>query len=371
VPARLVLAATAAGLLLVSGSAAAPQRTQLRLRVFLRGIDAPSYVAATASEPRNVYVVELRGRILVATNGKLRRRPFLDIRSKVSLGNERGLFSVAFHPAYARNHKLYVDYTDRNGDTRVVELRSRNGVAAPSGRQLLFLDQPNDHHLGGQLQFGPDGRLYVSTGDGGAGPSDPSGGDPRNAGQDLTTNFAKLLRIDVDAPQPVVEIAGYGLRNPWRFSFDRRTGDLYVADVGQALREEVNFVPRSSEGLENYGWRVFEGTHRLRENEAPGGPGRLVTPIVEYTHDGGACSITGGYVYRGAAVPAARGRYFYGDYCTGTVWSLAVVNGVATGLRREPFRVSNLTSFGEDAKGELYAVSGSGSVTGTVYKLGR
>jgi glucose/arabinose dehydrogenase len=367
--ARVVLAAAAAGLLLAAGSAAAPERRELRLRVFLAGVDSPSYVAATRSEPRNVYVVELRGRIIVVTNGKRRRKPFLDLRSKVSLGNERGLFSVAFHPGYARNHRLYVDYTDRNGDTRVVELRSRNAVASTTGRQLLLLDQPNDNHLGGQLQFGPDGRLYVSTGDGGTGPNDPAGGDPRNAGQNLETHFAKLLRIDVDAAQPVVEIAGYGLRNPWRFSFDRATGDLYVADVGQALREEVNYVPRSSDGLENYGWRIFEGTHRLRESEEPVGPGRLVTPIAEYTHDGGRCSVTGGYVYRGTAVPAARGRYFYGDYCTGTIWSLAVVNGVATGMRQEAFRVPNLTSFGEDAKGELYAVSGAGSVSGTVFKL--
>ncbi len=346
-------------LLAVPISGAARDRSGLSLRPFLSGLDSPVYLAATKSQPNTVYVVEQPGRIRVATNGKLRARAFLDIRSKVRSGGEQGLLSVAFHPNYAKNHKLYVNYTDLKGDTRVVELRSRNGVAARSGRQLLFVDQPYENHNGGQVQFGPDGWLYVGMGDGGA------GGDPGNRAQNLSNRLGKLLRINVNTKRPVVQIVGYGLRNPWRFSFDRRGGDLYIADVGQGSWEEIDYTPRSSPGLENYGWRVFEGKHRYQQGEQPSGPGKLVAPIAEYSHSGGHCSVTGGYVYRGSAVTAANGRYFYGDYCSGRIWSLRVAGGTATEVRRESLDVDNLTSWGEDARGELYAVSGSG----TIYKL--
>jgi glucose/arabinose dehydrogenase len=345
-------------LLAVPISGAARARSSLTLRPFLSGLDAPLYLAATKSQPKTVYVVEQAGRIRVATSGKLRVRPFLDIRSKVQSGGEQGLLSVAFHPRYAKNHKLYVDYTDVNGDTRVVELRSRNGVASTSGRQLLFVKQPYANHNGGQLQFGPDGWLYVGMGDGG------SGGDPENRAQNLGSRLGKLLRINVNTKRPVIQVVGYGLRNPWRFSFDRRGGDLYIGDVGQNAWEEIDYTPRASPGLENYGWRVFEGTHRYQQGQQPSGPGKLVMPIAEYPHSQG-CSVTGGYVYRGASVPAAQGRYFYGDYCSGRIWSLRVAGGAATDLRQESLRVSNLTSWGEDTRGELYAVSGSG----TIYKL--
>jgi glucose/arabinose dehydrogenase len=345
-------------LLAVPSSGAASERSTLTVRPFLAGLDEPLYLAATKSQPNTVYVVEQAGRIRVATGGKLRARPFLDIRSKVQSGGEQGLLSVAFHPNYAKNHKLYVDYTDVNGDTRVVELRSRNGVAATSGRQLLFVKQPYSNHNGGQLQFGPDGWLYVGMGDGG------SGGDPENRAQNLGSRLGKLLRINVNTRRPVVQIVGYGLRNPWRFSFDRRGGDLYIGDVGQGEWEEIDHTPRSSPGLENYGWRIYEGTHRYQQGQQPSGPGKLVMPIAEYSH-GQGCSVTGGYVYRGASVAAAQGRYFYGDYCSGRIWSLRLAGGKATDLRQESFRVSNLTSWGEDVRGELYAVSGSG----TIYKL--
>jgi glucose/arabinose dehydrogenase len=191
-----------------------------------------------------------------------------------------------------------------------------------------------------------------------------SGGDPGNRAQNLSSRLGKLLRINVNTKRPVVQIAGYGLRNPWRFSFDRRGGDLYIGDVGQNAWEEIDYTPRSSPGLENYGWRVFEGTHRYQQGQQPSGPGNLVMPIGEYSHSQG-CSVTGGYVYRGASVAAAQGRYFYGDYCSGRIWSLRVSGGAATDLRQESLRVSTLTSWGEDARGELYAVSGSG----TIYKL--
>jgi glucose/arabinose dehydrogenase len=228
-------------------------------------------------------------------------------------------------------------------------------VAATTGRQLLFVDQPYATHNGGQLQFGPDGWLYVGMGDGG------SGGDPGNRAQNLGSRLGKLLRINVNTKRPVVQVAGYGLRNPWRFSFDRRGGGLYIGDVGQNAWEEVDYTPRSSPTLENYGWRVYEGNHVYQQGQQPSGPGKLVQPIAEYPHAQG-CSVTGGYVYRGPSVAAAQGRYFYGDYCSGRVWSLRVAGGRATDLRLESFRVANLTSFGEDARGELYAVSGSGSI---------
>ena len=355
---RLLCLLALGALLVVPISGAARGRSTLRLQPFLSGLDAPLYLTATKSQPNTVYVVEQPGTIRVATKGKLSPRLFLDIRSKVKSGGEQGLLSVAFHPNYATNHKLYVDYTDVNGDTRVVELRSRNSVAARTGRQLLFVKQPYANHNGGQLQFGPDGWLYVGMGDGG------SGGDPENHAQDLGSRLGKLLRIDVNAKRPVVQIAGYGLRNPWRFSFDRRGGDLYIADVGQGSWEEIDYTPRSSPGLENYGWRIYEGTHRYQQGQEPSGPGKLVMPIAEYSHSQG-CSVTGGYVYRGASVAAAQGRYFYGDYCSGRIWSLRVSGDKATDVRQETLRVGTLTSWGEDAWGELYAVSGSG----TVYKL--
>jgi glucose/arabinose dehydrogenase len=306
------------------------------------------------SEPGRLYVVERAGRIVVLTGGK--RRTFLDIRSRVgSESSEQGLLSVAFHPGYAKNRRFYVDYTDRRGDTNVVEFRSDGSRGlSRTARVLLHVRQPFANHNGGQLQFGPDGKLYVGMGDGG------SAGDPDDNGQNPSSLLAKLLRTD---PLSVRwEFAGYGLRNPWRFTFDRLTGALYIGDVGQGDREEVDYRPRGAPPA-NFGWARYEGT-RLYKDVALDPPGPLVYPIHEYTH-GSGCSITGGYVYRGPAVRAARGRYFFGDYCAGTVWSLKVVAGKATAVRREPFRVSSIASFGEDARGELYLVS----LEGSVYRL--
>ena len=208
-----------------SGSAAS---AKLSLRPFATGFDSPVYVTAPRSEPGKLYVVEQPGVIRVLVNGKLRAKPFLDIRSLVRSGGEQGLLSVAFHPGYAHNHRFFVDYTDRNGDTRVVEYRSNGTAALPkTARRLLFVDQPYANHNGGQLQFGPDGRLYVGMGDGG------SGGDPGNRAQNLNIRLGKLLRLNVDKRGASWQVAGYGLRNPWRFSFDRLTHDLYIGDVGQ------------------------------------------------------------------------------------------------------------------------------------------
>ncbi len=355
-----LLAAALVAAVAVPVAFARDSRQTAAFRAYARGFDSPVYVASIPAEPRNLYVVEQPGRIQVLVNGKRRSTPFLDIRPRVKSGGEQGLLSVAFHPNYAENGLFYVDYTDRNGDTRVVEYRARGGRAIPSSaRQLLFVDQPYDNHNGGQLQFGPDGLLYVGMGDGG------SAGDPERHAQNLSSRLGKLLRTNVARKGAGWAIAGYGLRNPWRFSFDRKTGDLWIADVGQGNWEEIDYRPRSALGkLWNYGWNVYEGRHRYSDNSlstrAP-----LVNPVAEYSHSLG-CSVTGGYVYRGAAVPALRGRYFYGDYCSGRLWT-AVRTGGATRLATFPGKVDELSSFGEDVQGELYATS----LNGTVYRLSR
>ncbi len=345
-----------------SGIDTVPARTveegtlRLKLTAVAKGLDAPVDVTSTPSEPDRLYVVEQAGRILTVENGRVSPQPFLDITNDVVSGGEQGLLSVAFHPDYATNHLFYVDYTDVNGDTRLVEFRSGGGSPERT-RELLFVDQPYANHNGGQLAFGPDGRLYVGMGDGGG------GGDPENRAQNLSERLGKLLSLDVDDPGAEWRIEGYGLRNPWRFSFDRETGDLWIGDVGQGEWEEIDHTPRESPGLENYGWDVFEGRHPF-EDKDPNSQGRLVMPVAEYSHDHG-CSVTGGFVYRGKNIPAAQGRYFYGDYCSGNVWSLVFRNGKVSDLTRHRFHVAGLSSFGEDASGELYLVS----LEGALYRL--
>ena len=338
----------------VVAAAAALASPTVGFQPYAAGFADPTYVASNRAEPNRLYVVEQPGRIRYVVGGRI-AGTFLDIRSRVKSGGEQGLLSVAFSPAYKRNHRFYVDYTDTNGDTRVVEFRSRNGKAVlSSARQLLFVKQPYPNHNGGQLQFGPDGRLYVGMGDGG------SAGDPGNRAQNLSQRLGKLLRTNPLARRPVWSIAGYGLRNPWRFSFDSANGDLYIADVGQGNWEEIDYRPRARLGaLANYGWNIYEGRARYR-NATPNSAGELVFPVQVYSHDEG-CSVTGGYVYRGKAVPAAVGRYFYGDYCSGTIWSLRIDRGRAVDVRREA-HVASPTSFGLDARGELYAASSSGRI---------
>jgi glucose/arabinose dehydrogenase len=326
---------------------------RLRLVAVATGLEAPVGMATTPSQPDRTYIVEQPGRIRVLEHGKLLEKPFLDIESEVKSGGEQGLLSVAFHPDYATNRLFYVDYTDLNGDTRVVEYEARAGSDPVRRRQLLFVDQPYANHNGGQLAFGPDGRLYVGMGDGGA------GGDPENRAQDLSEKLGKLLSTDVDG-RGGWRIEGYGLRNPWRFSFDRETGDLWIGDVGQGDWEEIDHTARSSPGLENYGWDVFEGTHPY-EHKAPNPAGHLVEPVYEYSHDLG-CSVTGGFVYRGSAIPAARGRYFFGDYCSRRMWSFELAGDEVRDVKRDSLPVGSLSSFGEDTAGELYVLSLEGDV---------
>jgi glucose/arabinose dehydrogenase len=313
--------------------------------------EQPLYVTAPRGDRRRVFVVEQTGRIRVIRDGRKLATPFLDLRNQVSCCGERGLLSMAFPPDYATSRRFYVDYTDRNGDTRVVQYRS-NGTSAisSSAKQLLFVKDFASNHNGGQLQFGPDGLLYWGNGDGGG------AGDPRHNGQNLGRPFAKIMRLNVNAAQPLWQLFAYGLRNPWRFSFDRKSGDLYIGDVGQGDWEEIDYLRRGTPGIANFGWNRFEGRHIYAAGTELLTRGSYRAPVAEYSHSDG-CSVSGGYVYRGKQVPLAAGRYFYGDYCSGIVWSFKTAGGKATGLRREPFAVKGLSSFGEDSAGELYLMS--------------
>ncbi|MEX0817516.1 MAG: PQQ-dependent sugar dehydrogenase [Gaiellales bacterium] len=326
---------------------------RLRLEPVLREAGALVHVTVAPGEPERLYLVDRDGLILVLEDGQLGDERFLDVRDLVTSGGEQGLLSVAFHPDYEENRLFYVNYTDLQGDTRVVEYER---VVDPPirRREILFVDQPYANHNGGQLAFGPDGLLYVGMGDGG------SGGDPENRAQDLSSRLGKLLRLDVNRDGATWETVAYGLRNPWRFSFDRETGDLWIGDVGQGEIEEIDYLPRDTQGLVNFGWDVFEGSRPFEDKE-PDPSGELLGPVAEYDH-GEGCSVTGGFVYRGEAIPAAQGRYFYGDYCSGNIWSLVLRDARAADVRKHDFTVEGLSSFGEDAAGELYLVTLGGEL---------
>ena len=353
-----MLAALVGSACAASGSTAETSATGAAAYSFRSILSAsdPVHVSAPANKPGWLYVVEQEGRIRLAVNGRYRSTLFLDIRRLVRSGGEQGLLSVAFHPQFAKNRRFFVNYTDVNGHTRVVEYRSNAAgtqALTRTRKQWLFVAQPYSNHNGGQVAFGPDGRLYVGMGDGG------SGGDPENRSQNMRSLFGKLLSLNVATKG--LRIEALGLRNAWRFSFDRANGDLYIGDVGQGAFEEIDWTPASSPGVENYGWDVYEG--RAKFEDKPLGPGKLVSPVAQYSH-GDGCSVTGGYVYRSSNA-SLRGRYIYGDYCSGIVWSFKIAKGKATGLRREAFKVENVSSFGQDNAGELYAVSHGG----TIYRL--
>jgi glucose/arabinose dehydrogenase len=332
---------------------AAPAQASLHL-VEVGRFAAPTYVAAPTSEPGVIYVVEQAGRIQRVAGGRV--STLLDIRDRVRSGGEQGLLSVAFHPKYATNHLFYVDYTALNGNTVIAEFRA-GGARPTQTRVLANFGDPASNHNGGQLVFGPDGRLWWGNGDGGG------GGDEFHNGQKTTGNFAKIKRLDVGARAVRWSTWAIGLRNPWRFSFDRKSGDLYIADVGQNEWEEIDFVPKGQSHL-NFGWSRYEANAQYADEAlVPGW--RYVRPVYAYRHGADGCSVTGGYVYRGTRAPSARGRYFFGDYCSGRVWSLRMAGGKAASVRREAFDVPSLSSFGEDARGELYLAS----LEGPVYRL--
>jgi len=368
--ARAVLAAA---LLFVAEKADAASWPQVALRRRLDGLSNPVHIAHSNDRSGRLFVVEQRGRIRVVRDGALRAAPFLDISARVSCCGERGLLSVAFPPNFSSRGHFYVDYTDVNGDTAISRFRVSAAEAdvadAASEEILLRIPQPYPNHNGGQLAFGPDGFLYVGMGDGG------SGGDPQNNAQNPGSLLGKLLRIDVEGIEtpysvppsnPFVgkmayrpEIWALGLRNPWRFSFDRRTRDLWIGDVGQGSWEEVDFQSASSPGGENYGWRIMEGTACY--NPATCSPSGLVLPVTAYPHSRGDCSVTGGFRYRGLSYAGLYGIYFYADYCTGRLRGL---RPTGTGWETHEFLAPgfSVSTFGEDEAGELYLSDYDGGV---------
>lgn len=356
------------------GSPTGPPGTgALTLAVVARGLDAPLYVTAPRGDSR-LFIVEQPGRIRVVKDGALLATPFLDITSLVTYGGEQGLLSMAFHPHYADNGFVYVDYTDAFGDTRVVRYHAAPGADVAdvaSATNIFGMNQPYANHNGGLIAFGPDGMLYVALGDGG------SAGDPQGNAQNLSSALGKILRIDVDHGSPYAippdnpyagvdgvrpEIWASGLRNPWRFSFDTVAGLLYIGDVGQSAWEEVDVAPAGAGGL-NYGWNIMEGAHCY--GAAACDTTGLTPPVLEYSHNDG-CAITGGYVYRGDRIPALAGAYVYADYCNGWIRSFHYDAGQVTDEQDWALGdIGRITSFGQDAAGELYVTSSNG----TVYRL--
>src|SRR5688500_11769071 len=344
-----------------------------RLQEVVTGLSAPLYLTAPPGDPR-LFIVEKTGAIRIVKDGLLLPEAFLDLSSVVSNGGEQGLLGLAFYPDYATTRHFIVHYTDAAGNTVVSRFQTSDDPdrADPASEQILLTQvQPFSNHNGGQILFGPDGFLYLGLGDGG------SAGDPNNRGQDLSDLLGSILRIDVRASEPysvpadnpflqsaVPEVWSYGLRNPWRFSFDRATGDLYIADVGELGWEEVD-VSTPAEGAgkgANYGWNIMEGNHCFLASGCD--QTSLTLPVLEYSHQEG-CSITGGYVYRGSAIPALQGLYFYADLCQRWVRSFRYTGGAATERTEwaSLMPAGPVLSFGEDASGELYILDESGRVS--------
>jgi glucose/arabinose dehydrogenase len=353
-----------------TGSEPSPTADLAMARVGLETVaelEQPLAIAVRPGDPA-LYVAEKVGRV-VSLAGGAEPRTVLDITGEISLGSEQGLLGLAFSPDGVF---LYVDFTDLNGDTHVTEFRfDDDGADVASRREVLLVNQPFANHNGGALAFGPDGYLYIALGDGG------SGGDPYGNGQSLSTLLGKILRISprpshgrpygIPKDNPFVgrvgakpEIWDYGLRNPWRFSFDRDSGDLWIGDVGQSGWEEVDVEPAASPGGLNFGWNRYEGSHPFQGDEDTSG---LTMPVFEYPHDGGICAVTGGYVYRGSAIPDLAGAYVFGDYCEGQLEAFVPHEGGAADHRLLGLHVDGLASFGEDTDGELYVCALSGEVS--------
>ena len=352
-----------------------PQGTGARLLEIASGLSFPLYLTAPPNDAARRFIVEKTGGIRIVKNGTLLVTPFLDISGKVSNGGEQGLLGLAFDPNYDSNGRFFVHYTDPAGNTRLSSFQvspNQDVADATSEQVILTAAQPYSNHNGGQLLFGPDGLLYLGLGDGCA------SGDPERRGQGLSDLLGAILRLDVGAgssytvpsDNPFVAQAGarpeiwsYGLRNPWRFSFDRGSGDLYIADVGESRFEEVDVSPPAAGAGKgaNYGWNLMEGNHCFSNEQCD--QAGLSLPAYEYSHNGG-CSITGGYVYRGTAIPALQGLYFFADFCQGWVRSFRYANGATTELTdwQALHPGGSITSFGEDAAGELYLMIESGRV---------
>ncbi len=362
---------TESGAATVAPAASASRIGLKRIGVFSQ----PVYLAAAPGDSRRLFVVEKAGRIVVLVRGRRRARPFLDISGQVnSGGEEQGLLSMAFAPDYRTSGRFYVYYTDGSSNLRIVQYRRAGGDAnradAASARDVLTIDHHTEsNHNGGQLQFGPDGDLYIGVGDGG------NEGDPHNYGQNTGVLLGKVLRIAprpgggyaIPAGNPFAHQAGrrpeiwaYGLRNPWRFSFDRSTGDLIIGDVGQSTEEEIDFARRGRGAGANYGWSIYEGDLRYKPGSAPG----AVRPALVAQHSAGYCAIIGGYVVRDPALQALRGRYLFGDNCRPQINSV-LLTGHARQNRATGLSVPSLAAFGQDDAGHVYAVS----LAGPVYQL--
>jgi glucose/arabinose dehydrogenase len=346
-----------------------PAGLHVTLQRFVDGLSSPLAVVNAGDGSGRLFVAEQGGQIRVVRDGKLLPDPFLDVSAEISAGGERGLLGLAFHPNFPDDPRFFVDFTDTNGNTHVssfsVDAASPDRAVPGSEKQLVFVEQPYANHNGGGLAFGPDGDLYIALGDGG------SGGDPHGNGQKLSTMLGKILRVDVGGPDattytvppdnPFVgtstaepSIFLYGLRNPWRFSFDRTTGDLWIGDVGQSNWEEIDVVRAGTSG-QNFGWNRMEGSHCFRPQTGCDESG-LTLPVAEYSHQSG-CTVIGGYVYRGSAQPALAGGYLFTDYCSGNIWAI----DAASDRPQEPVEVgqggASLSSFGEDESGELYVTA--------------
>jgi glucose/arabinose dehydrogenase len=327
------------------GSTSPPASGNVTLVPFLHGLDQPVDMQAIPGTDR-LAVVEKSGLVRLVEGGTLLDVALLDLRGKVTTGIEQGLLSIAFPPDYKDGGAAYVDYTDVNGDTHLARLDTSNGSLS----DVIVIPQPATNHNGGALAFGPDGLLYVGMGDGGG------QGDPEGAGQNRDSLLGKILRFDVSRPAPNPEQFAYGLRNPWRIAFDGT--NLWIADVGQGAWEEVDRIDATAPPGANLGWNAYEGRQIFHSQQID--DSRLVFPVAVYSHQVG-CSITGGFVYRGKDVPALQGRYVYGDYCSGRIWTLPAAGGVPSLL--ENLKVPSLSSFAVDARGELYAISLDGSIS--------
>jgi glucose/arabinose dehydrogenase len=345
---------------------------KIRLRAFAGGFNQPVFLTHAGEGNGNVYVVEQGGRVMLLDRSGDTRGIFLDISTRVQSGGERGLLGLAFHPEYHDNGRFFVYYSNNAGDNVVTEFRRRTAEKADHGseRVILSMDDPFSNHNGGWIAFGRDGFLYIATGDGG------SAGDPLDNAQSLRSPLGKILRIDVNSGSPYGipddnpfvgrsgarrEIWAYGLRNPWRNSFDRATGDLFIGDVGQGAREEVNAEPASSDGGVNYGWNTMEGS-RCYQGSSCDRSG-LKRPFAEYP-TGEGCAVTGGYVYRGSAFAQLVGAYFFGDYCNGRIFAVDARQALRgeVSARRLLDTGLLLSSFGEDEAGELYVIGRGGTV---------
>ncbi len=353
--------------------------TQVELELFTDGFTRP--VAIANAGDNRLFIVEQAGRIsIVDSTGKTNEQPFLDIRDKIkSTGNEQGLLGLAFHPEYKSNGLFYVNYTNLSGSTVISRFACHwsnpDSALSDSEFTILSFDQPYSNHNGGDLKFGPDGYLYIASGDGG------NRGDPENRAQNPDELLGKMLRIDVDGGSPYAipesnpftdsatvldEIWAMGLRNPWRFSFDRETGDLWIGDVGQGEWEEINFQVADSKGGENYGWRCYEGTESYNLTDCPDA-NSFVLPVYAYDHGPtGGCSVTGGYVYRGNDFPSLTGYYFFTDYCTNRLVSLHDSAGNWVGSEYDEYPNEGFSTFGENYTGELFI---AGLNSGKVYRI--